>query len=95
MVDSKPKRTEDEIAQLLGYPSAAIRRISDELVQLGWALSEGDESVRRAYYAKLDEALAKGWTPFMLDGQQEVMLGTELSNELYDKYETYQAQLAK
>jgi hypothetical protein len=95
MVDNKPKRTEDEIAQLLGYPSDAIRRMSYELVHLGWALSEGDESVRNQYNAKLEEALAKGWTPFMLDGQQEIMLGDKLSNELYDKYETYQAQMAK
>ena len=95
MVDNKPKRTEDEIARLLGYPSAEVRRISDELIKLAWALSEGNESIRKAYYAKLDEAFAKGWTPYMLDGQQEVMVGKELNLEMYDKYEAYQSKIPK
>ena len=103
MVDDNKLLTEEEIIALVtdesaqedGYPSREVYLLQRKLVKLGWKLSLGDKSVHNEYYAVVEEALAKGWTPFMLDGQQEVMLGTELSNELYDKYEAYQAQIAK
>jgi hypothetical protein len=94
MVDKKPKLTDDEVAQALGYPNAEVRRLSNELVNLGWALKAGDESVRGAYDKALNKALNKGWTPDMLDGEQELFVGEELYQQMYDKYEAHVKQQA-
>jgi hypothetical protein len=91
MVDNKkPELTEDKIAQDFGYPNAEVRQLSNQLVTLGWKLSLGDASVRDEYYATLDEALANGWSPDMLDGQQEVMVGAELHKEMREKHKALQ-----
>jgi hypothetical protein len=76
----------DEDAQNSGYPSVEVFRLEFQLVNLGWALSDGDESVHDEYYALVDEMLAKGWSPELLDGQQEVMIGGKLYKEMFEKY---------
>jgi hypothetical protein len=58
-------------------------------------LSLGEEHNWDEYYALLDEALAKGWNPNRLDGQQEVMVGWELQEEMIAKYEAVQARIVK
>ena len=89
MVDNQQKsegeKRIEEWVLCQGYPDMETYRLEGELVKLGWALSDGDESVRDEYYAIVDKVFAKGWTPYLLDGQQEVMLGIPLSLELYDR----------
>jgi hypothetical protein len=99
MVDNNKPTTEqeflnsltDEKAQRFGYPSAEVYRLEHELVTLGRKLNLGDESVRGEYYATLDKALTKGWSPDMLDGQQEVMVGGKLYKEMFERYKALQA----
>ena len=100
--DNKPLTEEEIIASVTdesaredGYPSREVYLLQRRLIKLGWKLSLGDKSVHNEYYQLLDEAIAKGWTPFMLDGQQEVMVGKELNLEMYEKYEAYQARVLK
>jgi hypothetical protein len=95
MVDNNQPMTEEEIlasvtdesARADGYPSKEVYLLQRKMVKLGWKLNLGDKRVRDEYLATLNEALAKGWTPYMLDGQQEAMVGEELNIEMYNKYE--------
>jgi hypothetical protein len=94
MVDHHKPTTEQEFlasmteekARDMGYPSLEIFMLQRKLVNLGWSLSDGDESVREDYYTTLDEALTKGWTPEMLDGQQEMFVGEKLYKEMLAKH---------
>jgi hypothetical protein len=90
MVDNQAKTDEQKrLEQWVlsqGYPNMETYQLEDELVKLGWALSDGDESVRDAYYALLDEMFTKGWNPRLLDGQQEVMVGEKLYKEMLAKH---------
>jgi hypothetical protein len=104
MVDNKHKPTTtqefldaytDEQARKSGYPSAEVYRMEHKLVILGWKLSLGDKSVHDEYYTLLDEALAKGWDPTRLDGEQEVKMGWTLQEEAIEKYEALQAKVPK
>jgi hypothetical protein len=102
MVDNKksPKQEfldsmTEEKARVMGYPSLEIFMLQEKLITLGYKIHHGDERFRDEYYSLLDEALAKGWTPSMLDGQQEMWLGTELYAGMFEKYEAYQVKVLK
>lgn len=100
MAEHKPLTTEEQghaavEAWILeqGYPDMETYRMEEKLVTLGyqWHHHGGDE-VLDEFYRVLDDLLQRGWQPRLLDGQQEMWIGKELTLKVYAKFKERDSQ---